>query len=439
MKDLTEIEIEELGARGDGIARLSTGDGDALLYVPFTLPGETVRVGEPKPAGKDAWRTEAREIVERSPLRVDPPCPHFGACGGCALQHLDLETQHGWKAGLVATALARHGFENPPIEETVAAPPGSRRRAVLTAVRRKSGLALGFHRRGSNEVIDIAAAEHPACPVVRPEIEALIAPLAELFETTFRGNRRTVLTVTASDTGLDVLAEADTGPGRQERVRIADFAATHGLARFSWKSTRGGGAEPLVQLGPVQMHFAGVAVDLPAGNFLQATAEGEAALCEVVIDAAASVRAKKKRAADLFAGCGSFTLALARAGFAVHAVEGGKSAAQALEAGARAARIAGPVTVERRDLERRALRPEELNTFDLVVFDPPRAGAKAQAERLAASKVPVVVAVSCNPATFARDARALVDGGYTLERVRPVDQFVWSPHVELAAIFRRAS
>lgn len=434
-----EIEIEELGARGDGIARLATDDGDALLYVPFTLPGETVRVTEPKPAGQNAWRAEVKELIAPSPLRTDPSCPHFGVCGGCAVQHLAAGDQRDWKAGLVATALERHGFEDPPILDTVAAPPASRRRAVLTAVRRKSGLALGFHRRGSNEVIDIAGSENPVCPVLRPEIETLLPKLGELFRASFQSNRRVVLTVTLSGTGLDILAEADTNPGRQERERLAAAAAGHGIARISWKNTRGGGAEPLVQLGPVQMNFADVTVDLPPGGFLQATAEGETALRQVVLEAAASVDARKKRAADLFAGCGTFTFPLAAAGFAVHAVEGGKHPAQALEAAARAAGIAGTVTSERRDLERRALRPEDLNGFDLVVFDPPRAGAKVQAERLAASTVPLVVGLSCNPATFARDARILADGGYKLERVQPVDQFVWSPHVELAAVFRRTS
>ena len=433
-----EIEIEELGARGDGIARLETERGDALLYVPFTLPGERVAVGEPKPAGQNAWRAEARDILAPSPLRAEPPCPHFGVCGGCALQHLDAEAGRAWKAGIVETALARHGFEDVPMRPVVATPPGARRRAVLTAVRRKAGLALGFHRRGSNEVIDIAGSESPVCPVMRPEIEALLPSLAELFTRAFQGNRRTTITVTAAGTGLDILAEADTNPGRRDREQVAAFSADHRIARFSWQNVRGGGPETLIQNGPVQMTFADVPVDLPSGGFLQASEEGEVALQAVVREAAGSAATRKKpRAADLYAGCGTFTFPLARAGFAVHAVEGAKAAVHALDAAARAAGLGGPVTAERRDLERRALKPADMEGLDLVVFDPPRAGARTQAQRLAGSAVPVVVAISCNPATFARDARLLADGGYRLESVTPVDQFLWSPHVELAAVFRR--
>jgi 23S rRNA (uracil1939-C5)-methyltransferase len=238
------------------------------------------------------------------------------------------------------------------------------------------------------------------------------------------------VTATATAAGIDLLIRTGSLPDHDKRVALAAFAQTQKLARLSWQSGKEE-PEPIARHRAPQVVFGGIAVDLPAGAFLQASAEAEQAMAELVVAAAVDA----KRVADLYAGCGTFTFPLARTA-RVHAVEGDKDSLAALTGAARRSSM-GRITAERRDLARNPLQPDELKPYDCVVFDPPRAGAKAQCEMLAKSRVPIAIAVSCDPGSFARDARILTGGGYRLKSVTPIDQFVWSPHVEIVAVFRR--
>jgi 23S rRNA (uracil1939-C5)-methyltransferase len=417
-----ELDIESLGARGDGVAAL--GDGTPI-YVPYAAVGDRLRVVVEGRRGKGlAARIDA--ILRPGPGRAAPPCRHFGRCGGCALQHLDAETCRRWKAARIATALRRRGVAAGAIEDVVAIPSRTRRRAALVALHEAGGVRLGFHARASREVVDLGE-----CHVLAPRLSALLAPLRRALAPIVPMGKSAEVALTASDTGIDLLLAAKAEPSVGARQELAALAAECDLARIAWRRP-GAEAEPIVQQRQPQVRFGGVAVDLPPGAFLQPSAEGEAALVKAV----SSFLPRAKRVADLFAGCGTFAFSLAKTA-GVHAVEGDRAACEAMAGAARRAGLAGRVTVERRDLEAFPLTPAELDRFDAVVFDPPRAGAPAQAAALARSAVPVAIAVSCDPESFARDARALVDGGYRLARLVPIDQFAWSAHVELIARFER--
>jgi 23S rRNA (uracil1939-C5)-methyltransferase len=404
--DLREVTVARLGLRGEGLA-----DG---LRVPFALPGERVR--GPAADGVLAPLT----LVEPSPDRVAPPCPQFEACGGCALQHASDGFLAAWKREVVARALAARRIDA-EVAPTLVSPARSRRRAVFAARRTKRTLMIGFHGRRSETVADAAG-----CLVVRPELlgaRPALAAVTALGASRAHGLR---LTVTHGMAGLDVEAAGGKPLDADLRARLAAVAEAHDLARLAWEGA------PVAARRPPWQAFGRARVVPPPGAFLQATAEGEAALVAAVRAGTRDAR----RVADLFAGCGTFALPLAEAA-EVHVVEGDAAMLDALAAGWRAAPGLRRVTTEARDLFRRPLSPAELDRFDAAVFDPPRAGAEAQARALAASRVPRVVAVSCNPITFARDAAILVAGGFRLGPVRPVDQFRWSGHVEIVAAFTR--
>lgn len=407
-----DLDISHLGAQGDGVAE--TDDGP--LFVPFTLPGErvTVAVGAKE-------RGELHTLITPSPDRVAPPCPHFGVCGGCAVQHMATGIYRTWKRDLVVQALAHRGFHDLAVAAPLVSPPGSRRRAALKAVRKGNRVILGFSARQSNQIIDLED-----CPVLRPEIFAVLQPLRGLLGRMIRARTGSDVQITLSDSGLDLVVTGLRAPTLADRQYLSDFAAAADIARLVIDG------ETLVERRTPQVHFAGVTVALPPGAFLQATAEGEAAL----VGAVGEMLKGATKVADLFAGLGTFALPLAKTGASVYAVEGDPALVGALKTAAQQAALP-KVTTAARDLFRNPLRPEELKAYDAVAIDPPRAGARAQAEALAASVVPRVAMVSCNPATFARDARILVDGGYALVDVRPVDQFLWSPHVELVGAFVR--
>jgi 23S rRNA (uracil1939-C5)-methyltransferase len=419
-----EVEIAEIGARGDGIARLETGE---RLYVPYTLPGDRVRVrlGRKRP---DGFVARVATLLTAGPGRAEPPCRHFGACGGCALQHLAPGSYRDWKLALLERALARQGIAAGAILPLVATPPARRRRADFTALRRKSDMLLGFNAPLSHEIIDLAE-----CPVLLPAIAALLPALRDMLAALLAPSERAEVKVTASDSGLDLLLVTGIALGAKRRERLAAFAEAQDLARVARLHPKGDSAEPIVERRPVLVRFGPVSVTLPPGAFLQATREGERALQAAVARGVGDGR----RVADLYAGCGSLGLPLAAAGHGVHAVEGDRAAVETLERMARESAGRLRLTVARRDLDRRPLMDAELERFDAVIFDPPRAGAPAQAEALAQSGVPRIIAISCNPASFARDAKALAEGGYRLDWVQPVDQFLWSPHLELAALFTR--
>lgn len=419
---MVELDVDGLGAGGDGMA---VHDGKRY-FVPYTLPGDRVRARVTGRRGE----VLAAEVVERladGPGRVPPPCGHFGVCGGCALQHLDDQIYGEWKRQRVVAALARRGLGDVPVAAVARTPPGVRRRATLLAVRRKSDTALGFREPSSNRVVRLTE-----CPVLDGVLVSLFEPLAGLFTVLIEPGQWAEAELTVAATGIDLVIAAPREPDLAQREGVAAFAAEHDLARLSWRHPGDPEPELMVQRRPARVTFGGVTVDLPIGGFLQPSVQGEALLVAEVSAALADTT----RVADLYAGCGAFTFALAGSA-SVHAVEGVAAMVDAITGAAGRVGLAHKVSAEVRDLERLPLLAEELTGFDAVVFDPPRAGARRQAEALAASTVPVVVAVSCHPGTFARDARTLVDGGYVIERVVPVDQFLWSPHVELVAVFRR--
>jgi 23S rRNA (uracil1939-C5)-methyltransferase len=404
------LTIARLGHLGDGIAETEAGP----VFVPFTLPGEVVE-GE-----IDGDRMAAPKVVTPSALRVKAPCAHFRTCGGCALQHVADGFVAEWKAGIVAGALKGQGLEA-DIRPTLTSAPATRRRATLAGRRTKKGALVGFHARASDMVVAV-----PDCRLLIPGIMAALPGLEELVKLAASRKGELALAVTATEAGLDVDVSDAKEITPQDQMALGPLAAAHGFARITWNG------EVAIQRAPPLVHVGRVAVSPPAGAFLQATAEAEAALTEFVRDA---VRGAAK-VADLFCGLGTFTLPLAEAA-EVHGVENDRPALDALDRARRGTTGLKAITTEARDLFRRPLLTTELARFDAVVLDPPRAGADAQVRELAASTVPTIAYVSCNPVTFARDARVLVAGGYRLEHVQPVDQFRWSPHVELAARFTR--
>jgi len=418
------LRIERLGARGDGIAAL---DGRPV-YVAGALPGERVEVALGAPRG-DGVAARLLAIVEPSVARRTPACGHFGECGGCALQHLADDAYGAWKREQLASTLDRSGLVPAPLEPLIRIAAPTRRRVELVAERRQGRVSLGFHQRASHRIVDVVR-----CPIMRPGLQALMAPLREVLGAVLTEGMTADLLATEGDSGIDLLIRAARAPGLAARQALAGFAAANRIARIAWQEPRQP-VEPIVLLRRPTVRFAGTAVEPPPGGFLQASAEGEAALTA----GALALLPRRGRIADLHAGCGTFSFAIAAAApaVAVRAIEADGAALEALLAAARRAGLSDRITGERRDLAASPPLPAELARFDAVLFDPPRAGAREVAEALARSKVERVVAVSCNPASFARDARILVDGGYRLGSVTPVDQFVWSTHLELIAGFSR--
>lgn len=411
MADL-EVTIDSVGAQGDGIAETLEG----RVFVPFTVPGDRVRIRA------DGERAELLDLLASSAQRVGPACAHFGDCGGCDLQHWQTAEVLAWKRQQIEVTLAHRGLVT-EIAPAIATPPRERRRARLALRRYGDQFLLGFHARQSHRVVDVQQ-----CPVLNERLAASLPALRQLGPMLLRRDGEVALEVTDTEGGIDLVIERAGEPSTALRGELARFAAQHRFARISWRGEQD--SELVAKLAAPVIRFGGVAVELPAGAFVQASPTAEAALLAEVRTAATGA----KRIADLYAGCGAFSLPLAALA-AVHAVEGHAESAKALDKSARQA--VARVTVEHRDLDRRPLQGDELKKLDLVVLDPPRAGARVQCEALARSKVPTIAYVSCNPATFARDARLLVDGGYRLEKVVPVDQFLWSAHVELVAVLRR--
>jgi 23S rRNA (uracil1939-C5)-methyltransferase len=424
-----EIAIESLGARGDGIGRIA---GGRPVFVAGALPGERVRarLGPPEAAGLRGMLTA---VVAASPDRAVPPCPHFGTCGGCAAQHMDGPAYGRWKEALVADALAAEGIEA-EIAPLVALPAASRRRARLFAHATAGGPVLGFRAARSHAIVDMAD-----CPALDPRLWALTGPLRGLFSELLAPGARAEAEAQEVDGALDVVLRLPVGLDAALRERLARFAAGAGIARLGWQPLAprpGRGRHPpvetIVERAPVRAVFGGVPVPLPPLAFLQASRAGETALVGLV-----TARVPEGAATcDLYAGAGTFTFPLAD-GRKLAAFDGDAELIGALEGAARKAGLGARITAAVRDLERRPLSADELAPFAACVLDPPRGGAAAQARALAASRVPRVVMVSCNPRSFARDARALVAGGYRLGTVTPVDQFVWTRHLEVVAALAR--
>jgi len=408
-----ELVIARIGHRGDGVAQTPGGPA----YVPYTLPGETVTVA-PAPGHPD--RRDLLRIETPSAERITPICPHFGVCGGCAIQHWAALRYRAWKRDLVVSALVQAGVDG-IVDELVDAHGAGRRRAVFHA-RRGAGdvLEVGFAARRAHRIVPI-----DRCPVLAPELDGALQAAWAIAEALGPTGKPLDIHVTGSEPGLDIDVRGSGALAPELIARLAPLARSRGLARL----TRHG--ELVVQHAAPTLRMGRARIALPPGAFLQATAEGEASLARLVIGYVGDAR----NVADLFAGIGPFALRLAERA-RVTAADSDPAAIAALRQAAATPGLK-PVAAALRDLFRRPLLPAELAGFDAVVFDPPRQGADAQARALAQSKVPVVVAVSCNPATLARDARHLLDGGYRLAAVTPVDQFRYTAHVEVVARFTR--
>lgn len=415
MPDVVErLTIARLGQRGDGIADTAAG----AVYVPYTLPGETVTV---EPAAGHRDRRRLIHVDQPSHERAQPICRHFGACGGCALQHWSLAEYFQWKRRLVVDALAAAGVVA-PVSPPIDAHGRGRRRAVLHA------------RRGAHELLEVGftapRAHHivaiDACPILAPELAGAIPAAWAIAEALIRTRKPLDIHVTAADNGLDVDLRGSGSLSVADIAALARVAERHKLARL----TRHG--ELVAQRVQPMLHIGRAKVPLPPSSFLQATAEGEEALARLAIDAVGNAR----HVADLFCGVGPFALRLAECA-RVTAVDSDADAVAALTAAAAGASGLKPVKAVTRDLFRRPYVTSELNDLDAVIFDPPRQGAEALAREIAKSRVRKVVAVSCDAVSFARDARILVDGGYKVVSVTPVDQFRYSHHVEIVAVFAR--
>ncbi|HEX3421956.1 MAG TPA: class I SAM-dependent RNA methyltransferase [Sphingomicrobium sp.] len=385
--------VVRIAARGDGV----TSGG---RHIAFGVPG-------------DALLDDG--ALAPGPHHQEPPCRHFPECGGCQLQHADDEAYRGYLSSRIETGLAQHGLKT-KIREPHLSPPKSRRRASLRALKVGAGVVLGFNAERSHRIIDMRE-----CYILRPELFALIDPLRALLGDLLQTRHACEVQLTLLGEGADVLLRGIEAAGLEAIEKLTRFASRCRLVRIS--VDEGMGPEPIYEPQPAMVNLSGVQVGFPIGGFLQATEDGERALTAGVREAVAGSR----EIADLFAGLGTFALA-----------SGARYAAEAsLEAATALKRAAPKIAVEHRDLYRRPLADEELRRFEAVILDPPRAGAAEQVRALACSAVARIAYVSCNPATFARDAKTLCDGGYSLDWVQPVGQFRWSTHVELVAGFSR--
>jgi 23S rRNA (uracil1939-C5)-methyltransferase len=385
--------VVRIAARGDGV----TASG---RHVPFAVPGDAVLDDGALAFG---------------PHHQEPPCRHFPECGGCQLQHADDEAYRSYLASRVETALAQHGLST-EIREPHLSPPNTRRRATVRALKVGQGVVLGFNAEKSHRIVDMHE-----CHILRPALFTLVEPLRRLLGGLLQAKRTAEVQLTLVDQGADVLLKGVEAHGLNAIEALSSFGSERRLARLS--IDQGLGPETIYEPEPVAITLSDIPVSFPIGGFLQATEDGEAALVEAVREATSGAA----RIADLFAGLGTFALAARTA----YAAEGSRAATAALK------RAAPAMSVQHRDLYRRPLDASELARFDGAILDPPRAGAEQQAKELARSSVSRIAYVSCNPATFARDAKTLTNGGYRLDWVRPVGQFRWSTHVELAARFTR--
>ena len=417
------LDIREIGARGDGIGELDS----RRYFVPFTLPGEMVEA-EPRDKRGEGIAADLVEVLAPSRHREAPPCAHFKVCGGCALQHWRRDAYTAWKVELIVRALAQRGVDAPRFEPPLVGAPGERRRADFVLSRQGRRVVAGFHVRASPEIVDVGT-----CVVVRPGLNALLEPLRASLASVLPEGAAADAMVNETASGFDLLIR----PHRrldlslERREALVALAEGADLARLCWGDRAS--AEPVVVRRTPLVVFGEapgeVRIEPPPGAFLQATQRAEQAMRAMV----GAWTGDAPRLADLFAGLGA--LSFGRAG-KLALFESDRQAVAAVEATAR--RLGGKVTTERRDLFRNPLTAAELDAFDAVLLDPPRAGAAAQSAELARAKVPRVVYGSCDPGSFARDARTLQDGGYRLEKLLPVDQFLWSPHIELIALFARA-
>ena len=413
------LNILEVGARGDGVA-----DEDGQRYfVPFSLPGEIVEA-EPGERRGEGVVADLVEILAPSRHREKAPCPHFGVCGGCALQHWRFDVYTAWKVSLIERALTQRGVPMPVFEKPLTGAPGERRRVDYVLRRQGRRVLAGFHERGSASVVDVET-----CVIARPPLVALLAPLRATLADILPDGASADAVANETDGGIDLLIRPHKrlDLSMERRQALVGLAEKTGLARLSWGGR--GTAEPIVTRRSPMLLLGEATVQVPPASFLQATKRAEQTMRAAVTAWAGD----SSKLVDLFAGVGALTLG--RPG-KLALFESDTAAVAAADAAAR--KMGGNrVIAERRDLFRNPLLAADLDAFDAVVLDPPRAGAAAQATELARSKLKKIVYASCDPGSFARDARTLHDGGYRLEKLMPIDQFLWSAHVELIALFTR--
>jgi len=402
------VEIDGLGAQGDGIVDAPSGQ---RLYVPFALPSERWRIAE----------GERDTLLRAHPQRATPVCQHFGSCGGCVAQHMPDDLYTAWKRAMVVHAFMHRGIEA-PVGALVRVPPASRRRVTVYARRYRNNFHIGYYRAATHYILNVSE-----CPIAEPAIVASLPVLRQMLEPLLSGQAEAGITILATPAGLDVhMTFIHVGSVRKEYPRMAALAARNGFARLTVER------DALVQSRRPLLMFGGAEVEPPPGAFVQAVADAEGVMVQLVAAAAG----KAKHIADLFCGIGTFTFPLARHA-RVLAVDEEEEAVAALRAAVRCSRGLKPIEGKVRDLFRVPISAKELNGFDAIVIDPSRSGAEMQTRQIAQSSVPVVIYVSCNPGTLARDVRILLDGGYALESVSPIDQFLYAPHVEVVAVLRR--
>jgi 23S rRNA (uracil1939-C5)-methyltransferase len=405
-----EVEIDGLGAQGDGIVDAPSGQ---RLYVAFALPSERWRLAE---GGRDT-------LLRAHPQRATPVCRHFGSCGGCVAQHMPDDLYTAWKRAMVVHAFMHRGIDA-PVGPLVRVPPASRRRVTVYARRYRKNFHIGYYQAATHYILKVLE-----CPIAEPAIVAALPVLRQMLEPLLSHQGEAGITILATPNGLDVhITFIHVGSVRKEYPRMAALAARNGFARLTVEK------DALVQSRRPLLMFGGAEVEPPPGAFVQAVANAETVMVQLVAAAAG----KAKHIADLFCGIGTFTFPLARHA-RVLAVDEKEEAVAALRAAARGTRGLKPIEGKVRDLFRVPFSANELNGFDAIVIDPSRSGAEMQTRQIAQSSVPVVIYVSCNPGTLARDVRILLDGGYALESVSPIDQFLYAPHVEAVAVLRRGT
>lgn len=413
-----KVAITSIGGQGDGIA---THAGKPV-YVPKTAPGDIVTVSLDKES-KDDFTAKLLTVEAQGPERVPAPCSYFETCGGCALQHVSEAFYRAWKIENVKATLARAGVRVEKWDDPIFLPAATRRRTSLSVVKTAKGIVFGYNEARSHSVLDIRK-----CLVLEPELDDLVQNLRPYLPRLLGDCKAIDIMLQRAGGAIDMVLTGPLAFGYAQDEAIGDMAEKLDIARVSYRKKDFARPEVLLTRKPVVKHFGALRVELPPAAFLQASAAGENALATLVKNHAKDARS----AADLFSGCGLFSGVLLEAGAKVYAAENDAAALTALKAARHDA-----FTVEGRDLFKNPLAPSVLNTFDMVVFDPPRAGAMAQAVQLSQSQVACVTGISCNPATFARDAKILQEGGYRLTSLTVIDQFVWSAHVEISAVFKR--
>lgn len=419
------LTIESVGPKGDGIASI---DG-RIVYIPRTVKGDQVRV-EIKETNDGLLRGKVLEFISHGSDRILPPCVYYDTCGGCQVQHIGDAQYKIWKSEGVNATLARAQIAPEIWGENVFIPNATRRRATLAAFRESKEVTLGFHQSKSHEVQPIEK-----CLLLTPALNNLVLNIKPWLAKFLKEQTPTDIQIQDVDDAIEVIIIGPLSrsgePDTIQRKIIAEMCEELNIARVGWQKKEFAEIEPVISITPVTKKYGDMIVDISMGSFLQPSSEGEAALVALVMDA--MPKKKKLRIADLFSGCGTFTGPALKLG-TVHAVEENPSAVAALQTGTK--RVQG-LTVEKRNLDAEPLTVRELKNYDVVIFDPPRAGAAAQCEKLAKSNVQTVIAVSCNPSTFARDAKILIDGGYKFKKLTGVDQFIWSVHTEVVGVFTR--